>query len=40
MKLFVHKTVTCEVINVEFLNRDVPLKMCEIIMFIKRNVLD
>ena len=25
MKLFVYKTVKCEVINVEFLGRDLPL---------------
>ena len=25
MKLFVHKTVKCEAINVEFLSRDLPL---------------
>ena len=25
MKLFVYKTVKCEVINVKFLSRDVPL---------------
>ena len=25
MKLFVYKTVKCEVINVEFLSRDLPL---------------
>ena len=46
VKLFVYKTVKCEVINLEFLGRDLPLnnsaimfkKMSEIIIFIKRNV--
>ena len=47
VKLFVYKTVKCEIINVEFLSRDLPLnnsanygsmKMSEIIKFLKRNV--
>ena len=32
MKLFVYKTVKCEVINVEFLSRDLPLNNSGIIV--------
>ena len=35
MKLFVCKTVKCEVINVEFLNRDLPLNNSAVIVISK-----
>ena len=37
MKLFIHKTVKCEVINVEILSRDLPRKNSEIM--VKRKCL-
>ena len=45
MELFVYKTFKCKkVINVKFFSRDLPvnnlMEMSEIIIFIKRNVLD